>query len=176
MANIFGILSSLRIFRKLRTNEDKSYLTFVLKKRSVSPNTFDTQHILYITQFGYIFHIAGIFCSQGNNNVEFWCFICCQPENGIEKHYTDVIMSAMASQIINHRRLHCLLNCRYRRRSRKISELRVTSICVGDPPVSPRKRPVTRKCIHLMMSSWRVELSVIWDANANVANKPHRIA
>ena len=33
--------------------------------------------------------------------------------------------------ILNHRRLHCLLSCCFRRRSRKTSKLRVTGLCVG---------------------------------------------
>ena len=50
-------------------------------------------------------------------------------------HYNDVIMSAMASQI-NHRRLHCLLKCWFRRRSKKTSKLRATGLCAGNSPVT----------------------------------------
>ena len=35
----------------------------------------------------------------------------------------------------NHQRLHCLLNCWSRRRSKKTSKLRVTDFCVGNSPV-----------------------------------------
>ena len=49
----------------------------------------------------------------------------------------------------NHQRLHCLLKCLFRRRSKKISKLRVTSLSVGNSPVtsknSSHKKPVTRK-------------------------------
>ena len=38
--------------------------------------------------------------------------------------------------ISNHRRLHCLLNCWFRRRKKKTSKLRVTCLCVGNSPVT----------------------------------------
>ena len=49
-------------------------------------------------------------------------------------HYSDVIMKAMASQII--RRLDCLLNRLFRRRSKKPSKIRVTGLCDGNPSVT----------------------------------------
>ena len=36
----------------------------------------------------------------------------------------------------NHRRLDCLLNCLFRRRSKKTSKLRVTGLCDGNPSVN----------------------------------------
>ena len=54
---------------------------------------------------------------------------------------------------------HCLLNRSFRRRSKKTSTLRVTGLCVENSPGpvnSPHKGPVTRKCFHLMTSSWWV--------------------
>ena len=38
--------------------------------------------------------------------------------------------------VSNHQRLHCLLNCRFRRRSKKTSNLRVTGLCVKNSPVT----------------------------------------
>ena len=38
--------------------------------------------------------------------------------------------------VSNHQRLHCLLNCRFRRRSKKTSKLRVTGLCAGNSPVT----------------------------------------
>ena len=38
--------------------------------------------------------------------------------------------------VSNHRRLACLLNRLFRRRSKKASELRVTDLCEGNPPVT----------------------------------------
>ena len=48
-------------------------------------------------------------------------------------HYNDIIMSAMASQIIS---LECLFNCLFRRRSKKTSKLRVTGLCEGNSPIT----------------------------------------
>ena len=38
--------------------------------------------------------------------------------------------------VSNHRRLDCLLTCLFRRRSQKISKLRVIGLCEGNPPVT----------------------------------------
>ena len=50
--------------------------------------------------------------------------------------------------VSNHRRLDGSLKSFFRQRSKQISKLRVTGLCVGNSPVtcgSPHKRPVTRK-------------------------------
>ena len=50
--------------------------------------------------------------------------------------------------VSNHRHLHCLFNCLFRRRSKKAPKLRVTGLCEGNPPMTggfPYKGPVTRK-------------------------------
>ena len=48
--------------------------------------------------------------------------------------------------VSNHRRLDCLLNCLFRRRSKKTSKLRVTGLCERNWSVnSPHKGPVTPK-------------------------------
>ena len=56
--------------------------------------------------------------------------------------------------VSNHRRLDCLLNCLFRRRSKKTSKLRVTGLCEGNssltcefPAVTgefPAQKPTTR--------------------------------
>ena len=48
----------------------------------------------------------------------------------------------------NHRGLHCLLKHLFRRRSKKTSNLRLTGLCEGNPPVTggfPSQRAVTGK-------------------------------
>ena len=50
--------------------------------------------------------------------------------------------------VSNHQHRLCLLNRLFRRRSKKISKLRVTGLCTGNSPVTgefPPKWPVTRK-------------------------------
>ena len=50
--------------------------------------------------------------------------------------------------VSNHQPHHCLLNRLFRRRSKKISKLRVTGLCAGNSPGpvnSPHKWPVMRK-------------------------------
>ena len=58
-------------------------------------------------------------------------------------HYTDVIMGTIASP--NHQPHDCLHKRLFRRRSKKTSRLRVTSLCVRNPVNYPHKWPVTRK-------------------------------
>ena len=38
--------------------------------------------------------------------------------------------------VLNYQRLHCLLRCLFRRKSKKTSKLRVTGLCVGNLPVT----------------------------------------
>ena len=50
--------------------------------------------------------------------------------------------------VLNHQPHHCLLNRLFRRRSKKISKLRVTGHCAGNSPITgefPHKWPATRK-------------------------------
>ena len=49
-----------------------------------------------------------------------------------EIHYGDVLMGTIASQITGFH--DCLLNRLFRRRSKKISKLRVTGLCAGNSP------------------------------------------
>ena len=55
--------------------------------------------------------------------------------------------------VSNHQHHDCLLNRLFRRRSKKTSKLRVTGLCGGIHRWL-HKGPVTRKCFHLMTSSW----------------------
>ena len=48
-------------------------------------------------------------------------------------HYSDVIMGAVAPEIISLMSV-CLLNSLFRRRSKKTSKLRVTGLCAGNSP------------------------------------------
>ena len=55
------------------------------------------------------------------------------------------------SSVSNHQRLHCLLKCRFRRRTKKTSNLRVTGLCAGNSPVTgefPAQKALKRKCCH----------------------------
>ena len=61
------------------------------------------------------------------------------------------------SGVSNHWRPDCLLSRLVRRRSNKTSKFRVTGLFWGNPQVTggfPHKGSVTRKCFHLMTSSW----------------------
>ena len=59
--------------------------------------------------------------------------------------------------VSNHQPHDCLLNRLFRRRSKNTSKLRVTGLCAGNSPGTgefPAHWPATRKCFHLMTSSW----------------------
>ena len=52
--------------------------------------------------------------------------------------------------VSNHQPRHCLLNCLFRRKSKKTPKLRVTGLFAGNSPVTgefPHKWPVTRKML-----------------------------
>ena len=69
--------------------------------------------------------------------------------------------------VSNHQPRGCLLNCLFRRRSKKTSELRVTGLCVVNSPGpvnSPQKGPVTREMFpfdYVIMSYHYLNDSVI---------------
>ena len=63
----------------------------------------------------------------------------------LEMHYSDVIMSALASQITGVSIVYSTV--------RSGADQRKQQSAVS-PVNSPHKRPVTRKCFHLMTSSW----------------------
>ena len=60
--------------------------------------------------------------------------------------------------VSDHRRLHCLFICWFRRRSKKTSRVRVTGLCAGNSPVAG-------KCFHLMTSSWHTQEQWHWSNN-----------
>ena len=77
--------------------------------------------------------------------------------------------------IPNHWRVHCLLNRLCRRRSKKTSELRVTGLCGGEfagdrwIPRWKGKGSVTRRCFHLMTSSWQFPFSCrLWVCSRSI--------
>ena len=60
--------------------------------------------------------------------------------------------------VSNHRRLDCLPNRLFRRRSKKTSKPRVTGLCEGNSPVTgefpAQSASNTEKSFHLMISAW----------------------
>ena len=82
-------------------------------------------------------------------------------------YYSDVIMSAIASQITGVS-VVCSNVYSGRCRSKKTSKIRVTGLCEGNPSVTggfPHKRPVTRKIILcddviMLMPNDSIELKV----------------
>ena len=78
--------------------------------------------------------------------------------------------------VSNHRRLDCLLNRLFRRRSKITTKLRVIGLCEGNQPATsefPAQR--VRKCFSLMMSSWRhpnidcYEASILIDRRCTIS-------
>ena len=93
-------------------------------------------------------------------NCVYWESMSRLPVDSPQKgplHYTDVIMTKMASQITSLAH-HCLLNCLFRHRSKKTSKLCVTRLYAGNSPVisefPAHRASNTEKCFHLMTASW----------------------
>ena len=72
-------------------------------------------------------------------------------QNVDSAHYTDVIMSTIASRITSRSPPDCLLNRLYW--SKKTPKLRVTGLYVPGPMISPHKWPVTRILFYLVTPS-----------------------
>ena len=93
------------------------------------------------------------FQSQMASNTELWCYFYCKPDKcswkivaaDLRRHNVPA-MNALAitlqwrhngrDGVSNHQPHHCLLNCLFRRRSKKSSKLRVTGLCAGNSPVT----------------------------------------
>ena len=67
--------------------------------------------------------------------------------------------------VSNHRRLDCLLNLLFRRRSKKTSELRVTGLCEGNSPVTGEFRTQRDSNAENVSISWRPH-EIIWSRRA----------
>ena len=80
-----------------------------------------------------------------------WC--------GYSIHYNDVIMNAMASQITGVS-IVCITVCSGAdlRKHQSSASLAFVRGIHRWPLISPHKGPVTRKCFHLMTSSWYFSL------------------
>ena len=63
--------------------------------------------------------------------------------------------------IWNHQRHGCLLNRLFRRKSKKTSKLRVTSLCEGNSLGTGEFPAQMAKCFHLMTSSWAHRVSSV---------------
>ena len=88
-------------------------------------------------------------------------------------HYNDVIMSAMASQITGL--LGYLLNRLFRRRSKRPSKLRVTSLCEGNSPVTgefPEQRASDAEMFPFDDVIMEGDLNVRMSDFCSVANRP----
>ena len=55
--------------------------------------------------------------------------------------------------VSNHRRLHCFLNCWFRRWSKETSKLRVTGLCEGNSPL-PREFPAQKTSNAVSVPIW----------------------
>ena len=87
-----------------------------------------------------------------HNEVGFCCALLCT-------HYNDVMMGVMASQITS---LTIVYSTVYSGADQRTHQSSVSLAFVRRihwwPVNSPHKWPVTRKCFHLMMSSWPIPL------------------
>ena len=90
--------------------------------------------------------------------------------------YDDVIMQCSIPSlqwhhnehdgVSNHQRLHCLLNCLFRRRSKKTSKLCIAGLCEGNPSVTsgfPSQRASNMQNISIW---WRHHVQ--WDDQAKM--------
>ena len=119
----------------------------------------DAFTILYRTKSFYLLRwstnvLAG-HKSGNKGKAQNTCDLLCLVPNGLELFPLQWRRNERDG-VSNQRRLYCLLNRLFRRKSKKTSKLSVTGRCEGKPPVtldSPHKGSVTRKCFHFKTSS-----------------------
>ena len=97
-----------------------------------------------IVRFPPVYCVAIIYLSLHRefhmpNQTTLWCVKILTPEQNGHNLAADLFKSLQWRQnergsVSNHQRPHCLLNCRFRRRSKKTSKLHVTGLCVGEIP------------------------------------------
>ena len=83
--------------------------------------------------------------------------------------------------VSNHQPHGCLLNCLFRRGSKKTPKLRVTGLCVGKSPGpvnSPHKGPVTRKMfpfdnVIMELALWRLPIPGYSQSQCHLRKKEH---
>ena len=120
-----------------KNQQNYLYLVVIIKMRWLSRNSVDLTDMNHIT-FGFVStRCAKIGESTKEHNPRS-CHEGSSVVTGFQSmrtsmHYSDIIMSAMAS---NHRRLDCLLNRLFRRRPMKTSKLRITGLCEGNSPAT----------------------------------------
>ena len=74
--------------------------------------------------------------------------------------------------VSNHRRLRCLLNCCFRHRSKKTSNLRVTGLCAGNSPVTSEFPAQMASDAENVSIWWRHQMSlrfVLWAMSSQSA-------
>ena len=124
------------------------YLTFGQNSRTGRENmakyivfALFTHILVCISQYLLIHAYNFDLPSRRNSNYDL-----AQPRALVIPYYSDVVMGAMASclciwpicgwGVSNHRRLDCLLNCLFMRRSKKTAKFRVTTPWEGISPVT----------------------------------------
>ena len=85
------------------------------------------------------------------------------------RHYSDVIIGAMASQITSLTIVYSTVySASDQRKHQSSASLAFVRGIHRSPANSPHKWPVTRKCFHLMTSSWHndnVEIRFFWSGS-----------
>ena len=95
--------------------------------------------------------------NQRNLDISTWILI------GMDWYSTLQWRQNERASVSNHQPHDCLLNCLFRRRSKKTSKLRVTGLCAGNSPVpvnSPHKRAITRK---ILPFDDVIMINTVWD-------------
>ena len=110
----------------------------------------------FIERYQYVIYIH-----LSANNDRFICNLQRLKSNGY--HYNDAIMSAIASQITGLTIVYSIIySDEDLRKHQSSASLAFVPGIHRWSVKSPHKRPVTRKCFHLMMSSWFNGIAVIF--------------
>ena len=110
----------------------------------------------------FLSHLSAKYSDSIWHAYRWWPVLYWQPISNITQcgpHYGDVIMNAMAYQIISIS-IVCSTICSGadQRKHQSSASLAFVRGIHWSPVDSPHKGPVTRKCFHLMTSSWATNL------------------
>ena len=133
----------------------------ILTRSNISPflateSCLSWGRCLYIKAMMFKWSYRTLSTEHPNNYAKYWLFAVFQTLWQFScTHYNDVIMSAIASQITSLKIVYSIVYSDADQRKYQSSALLAFVRGIHRWPVNfPHKWPVTRKCFHLMTSSW----------------------
>ena len=122
---LFDLKKCWRTDRHTDGSASENLIDYVISR--AKKYVYKVNKLLFLLQFFIVYILC--FSSQPVE-ISIWCTACSSGS------WLPLLWRHNGHDCIpNHQPHHCLLNCLFRRRSKKTSKLRVTGLCVGNSPV-----------------------------------------